>query len=92
MSIALGWIQSRAIDIYGIPQCEAVDRIGVLKYEAIDVYGVPNSEAIEAKYVPSLAPSFELQMHFSGCFKSRMNFFDIFQYSGGLNASHIESF
>ena len=51
-------LQSEAIDVFGVPQSEA-----------IDVLGVPQCEAIDAENVPSLAPTFELQKHFSGCIK-----------------------
>ena len=81
-----------AIDRIGVPQSEAIDIFGVPNSEAIDVFGVHNSEAIDTKYIPTLAPTFKLQKHFSGCFESRMNFLTLFQYSGGQNASHIKSF
>ena len=84
--------QSEAIDVFGVPQFEAIDVFGVPQFEAIDVFGLPQCEAIDAEYVPSLAPTFELQKHFSGCFKSRMNFSTLVQYSGGPNASYIKKF
>ena len=73
--------QSILIDVFGVPQSEA-----------IDVFGVPQCEAIDADDVPALAPTFELQKHFSGCFKSRMNFLTLVQYSGDPNASYIKNF
>ena len=85
------WRLSRP-SIFSVPQCEAIDRIGVPNSEAIDVFGVPQCEAIDAENVPSLAQTFELQKHFSGCFKSWMNFSTLVQYSGGLNASYIKKF
>ena len=84
--------QSILIDVYGVPRSEAIDVFGVPQSEAIDVFGVPQCEAIDAENVPSLAPTFELQKHFSGCFKSWMNFSTLVQYSGGLNASYIKNF
>ena len=62
---------------------------GLFFVSNFDVFGVPQSEAID---VPSLARTFELQKHFSGCFKSWMNFSTLVQYSGVLNASYIENF
>ena len=75
--MALLWIVPKAIDVYGVPQCEA-----------IDIFGVPNSEAIDTKYVPSLEPTFELQKYFSGCFKSQMNIWHFYS-TQGVQMLHI---
>ena len=80
------------IDRIGIPKSEAIAVYDIPNSEAIDVFGVSNSEAIYAKYVPSLASTFELQKQLSRCLKSWMNFFTLLQFSGVLNASPIKSF
>ena len=58
--------------------------------EANDFFGVPHSEANDTKYVTSLAQTFEIKEHFSGCFKSQIFFSTFLQYSGCQNVSYFK--
>ena len=71
--------------MFNVLQCEAIDIFCVPNSEAIDVFGIPQSKANE---VPMLARAFELQKHFSECFKSHMKFSHLYS-TQGVQMLHI---